>query len=105
MAWIYLLFAGLCEVLWAAGMKRFDGLRLDVPTLMVLSSMATSLMLFNLASKQIPVGVAYAVWTGIGITGVFIYGIFFFEEKASLSTVLFIGLILIGIVGLQLSVK
>ena len=103
MAWIYLLGAGLLEVLWASMMKQSDGLSRPVPTLIMLVSMAASFALLTLAMRSLPLGTAYAIWTGIGAVGAFIVGVIAFGDALTPGRVLSVVLILVGIVGLKLT--
>jgi quaternary ammonium compound-resistance protein SugE len=102
MAWVYLFFAGLLEVAWAIGLKYTDGFTRPWPTALTLAAMVLSIVLLGLALKTLPVGTAYAVWTGIGAVGVALLGIVLFGESASAARLACIGLILSGIVGLKL---
>ncbi len=105
MAWFYLFIAGICEICWAVGIKYCDGFKLSVPLAIVAVAMILSLIFLNMAIKTLPMSVAYAVWTGIGIVGVFIYGILILKEPYSILSTCFVMLILIGIIGLKLVVK
>ncbi|UZF93128.1 quaternary ammonium compound efflux SMR transporter SugE [Bosea sp. NBC_00550] len=102
MAWLYLFVAGLFEVGWAIGLKYTDGFTRLMPTLFTAVSMVVSLGLLGLALKSLPVGTAYAVWTGIGTIGTAILGIALLGEPANALRLAFIGLIVAGIVGLKL---
>ena len=102
MAWIILLFAGLSEVGWAVGLKYTEGFTRLVPSLLTIASMAVSLGLLGLALKTLPLGTAYAIWTGIGTIGTALLGIMLFGESASALRLACIGLIVTGIVGLKL---
>src|SRR5262245_23189276 len=102
MAWLYLLIAGLLEVTWAIGLKYTDGFTRLVPSIVTLASMGASLLFLGLALKTLPVGTAYAVWTGIGAVGVAVLGIVLFAEPANALRLGSIGLIVGGIVGLKL---
>ena len=102
MAWIYLTIAGLFEIGWAIGLKYTDGFTRLLPSLWKLASMILSIVLLGLALKTLPVGTAYAVWTGIGAVGTAALGIYLFAEPATVARLLCIGLILSGIVGLKL---
>jgi quaternary ammonium compound-resistance protein SugE len=102
MAWIYLTIAGLFEVGWAIGLKYTEGFTRLLPSLWTLTSMILSIVLLGLALKTLPVGTAYAVWTGIGAVGTAALGIYLFAEPATVARLLCIGLILAGIVGLKL---
>ena len=102
MAWVILFFAGLSEVGWAVGLKYTEGFTRLVPSVLTLGSMAVSLGLLGLALKTLPLGTAYAVWTGIGTIGTALLGITLFGESASALRLGCIGLIVAGIVGLKL---
>jgi quaternary ammonium compound-resistance protein SugE len=102
MAWFYLLIAGLFEVAWAIGLKYTDGFTRLFPSIWTVASMAVSFVFLSLAMKTLPVGTAYAVWTGIGAVGVAILGIVLFAEPANALRLACIGLIVGGIVGLKL---
>ena len=102
MAWIYLFVAGLFEVAWAIGLKYTEGFSRPVPSLWTVLSMLVSLGFLALALKTLPVGTAYAVWTGIGAIGTVLLGIYLFEEPATALRLSCIALILAGIVGLKL---
>jgi quaternary ammonium compound-resistance protein SugE len=102
MAWIYLTIAGLFEVGWAIGLKYTEGFTRLLPSLWTIASMILSIVLLGLALKTLPVGTAYAVWTGIGAVGTAILGIYLFAELATTLRLMCIGLILCGIVGLKL---
>jgi quaternary ammonium compound-resistance protein SugE len=102
MAWVYLFFAGLFEVGWAVGLKFTAGFTRLVPILLTLASMMLSLGLLGLALKDLPLGTAYAVWTGIGTIGTVMVGIWLFKESADVLRLLCVGLIVAGIVGLKL---
>jgi quaternary ammonium compound-resistance protein SugE len=101
MAWIVLIFAGLFEVCWAVGLKHTAGFTRLLPTLFTLASMAASFGLLGLSLKTLPLGTAYAVWTGIGTLGTALLAIVFFGEDASMSRLACIGLIVVGIAGLK----
>ncbi len=92
MSWLLLLLAGLFEVAWAIGLKYTDGFSRPLPTLLTLIAMAV---------KQLPLGTAYAVWTGIGAVGTVLMGIWLFNEPATLARVLCLLLIIGGILGLK----
>jgi quaternary ammonium compound-resistance protein SugE len=102
MAWLYLLIAGLFEIAWAIGLKYTDGFTRLAPSIWTVGSMAISFLFLSLALKTLPVGTAYAVWTGIGAVGVAILGIVLFAEPANALRLGCIGLIVGGIVGLKL---
>lgn len=97
MSWLLLLLAGLFEVAWAIGLKYTDGFSRPLPTLLTLIAMAVSVLLLAMAVKQLPLGTAYAVWTGIGAVGTVLMGIWLFNEPATLARVLCLLLIIVGI--------
>lgn len=102
MSWILLVIAGLFEVAWAVGLKYTEGFSKPVPTVLTLAAMVCSVLLLGMAMKQLPVGTAYAVWTGIGTVGTAILGIALLGDPASMARVLCLGLIAAGIIGLKL---
>jgi len=102
MAWVVLFLAGLCEVTWAVGLKYTDGFSRLWPTIGILAAMALSVALLELALRWLPLGTAYAIWTGIGTVGTALLGITLFGESADLIRVLCISLIILGIGGLKL---
>ena len=101
MAWLYLFLAGLFEVGWAIGLKYTEGFSRLFPSLLTVAAMALSLALLGLTLKSLPVGTAYAVWTGIGAVGTAVLGIILFSEPATVSRLACIGLIVCGIAGLK----
>ena len=101
MSWLLLLLAGLFEVAWAIGLKYTDGFSRPLPTLLTLIAMGVSVLLLAMAVKQLPLGTAYAVWTGIGAVGTVLMGIWLFNEPATLAPVLCLLLIIGGILGLK----
>ena len=103
MGWIYLLAAGLSEIGWAIGLKYTEGFTRPVPTVLTVVSMIVSLALLGLALLMLPLGTAYAVWTGIGTVGTVLLGIVLFGEAATAMRLACVGLILAGIVGLKLA--
>lgn len=103
MSWLYLFLAGLFEIAWAIGLKYTEGFTRPIPTVFTIICILISLGLLGLALKSLPVGTAYAVWTGIGTVGTAILGIMLLGEAATAIRLACIGLILAGIVGLKLS--
>jgi quaternary ammonium compound-resistance protein SugE len=103
MAWVCLLLAGLLEIAWATGLKLSDGFSRPVIAALTLVCMAASFALLAMALRALPIGSAYAVWTGIGTIGTAIVGIIWFAEAATLARLGFIGLIVLGIAGLKLT--
>jgi quaternary ammonium compound-resistance protein SugE len=103
MAWIFLWVAGLMEVGWAIGLKYTVGFTRFWPSVWTLLAMGFSVVFLALSLKTLPVGTAYAVWTGIGTVGVAILGILLFGESAHGLRIGCIGLIVVGIVGLKLA--
>lgn len=102
MAWFVLFLAGLCEVAWAVGLKYADGYTKLWPTVFTLAFMALSVWLLGVALKTLPLGTAYAIWTGVGAVGVAIMGAILFHESLDPVRIGAIGLIVAGIVGLKL---
>lgn len=103
MAWLFLLIAGLCEIAWAIGLKYTEGFSRLLPTVGTVAAMVASIGCLGLALKSLPVGTAYAVWTGIGTIGAAVLGIYLFNEPATVLRLAFIGLILTGIIGLKIT--
>ena len=103
MAWIYLIIASLFEVAWAIGLKYTEGWTKLYPSLFTMSGMLASFYFLSLAVNALPIGTAYAIWTGIGAVGTAILGIVLFGESRDLARLLCIGLILAGIIGLKLT--
>jgi len=105
MGWSYLFIAGLFEIAWAIGMKYTHSFTRFWPSVFVIIAMLLSVYFLTIAIKTIPVGTAYAVWTGIGIAGTTILGIILFQEPIQLLRLFFIFLILVSIVGLKVIAK
>ncbi|EOC5404999.1 quaternary ammonium compound-resistance protein SugE [Pseudomonas aeruginosa] len=103
MSWIILFFAGLFEVGWAVGLKYTEGFSKPLPTVLTALAMLVSLGLLGLAMKHLPLGTAYAVWTGVGAVGTVIAGIVLFGESIALLRLASVALIVCGLVGLKLS--
>ena len=102
MAWLVLVAAGLLEIGWAVGLKFTDGFTRPLPTVLTIGTMAASLALLGFAVRTLPIGTAYAVWTGIGTVGAVLLGIVLFGESAQPLRLAFIAMIVVGIVGLKL---
>jgi quaternary ammonium compound-resistance protein SugE len=102
MAWTMLFVAGLLEIGWAIGLKYTDGFTRLTPSVLTIVSMIASVALLGLALKSLPVGTAYAVWTGIGTVGTALLGIALLGEPATVLRLVCIGLIVAGIAGLKL---
>jgi len=103
MAWIWLLIAGAFEVVWAVGLKYTEGFSRLWPSVVTIGSMVVSFVFLAQALKSIPLGTAYAVWTGIGVVGTALLGIVLFEESRDVFRLLCILVIVVGIAGLKLS--
>lgn len=101
-AWFVLFIAGLCEVGWAVGMKYTDGFSRLWPSVWTVIGMVASVVLLGWSLKSLPLGTAYAVWTGIGAVGTATLGIYLFAESRDVARLLCIGLIVAGIAGLKL---
>jgi quaternary ammonium compound-resistance protein SugE len=102
MTWLILVVAGIFEIAWAIGLKYTEGFTRLWPTLATVSAMAVSLGMLGIAMRTIPVGTAYAVWTGIGTIGTVILGIILFGESANPLRLACVALILVGILGLKM---
>ncbi len=103
MSWIYLFVAGLFEIAWVIGLKYTDGFTRPLPSLATAAALIASMLLLGLAVRDLPLGTAYAVWTGIGTLGAAAFGIFLFNEPATAIRLACIGLIAAGIVGLKMT--
>src|SRR5215471_5209415 len=102
LAWMLLLLAGLLEIVWSVSMKASNGFTKHHFTALTLVAAGLSFWLLGLALRQLPVGTAYAVWTGVGAVGAAVLGIVFFGESLSIARILCIALIVCGILGLKL---
>jgi len=102
MAWSALLLAGALEIGWAVGLKYSDGFSRLWPSVATIGAMVVSLLLLGLAVRTLPIGTAYAVWTGIGTVGTVLLGMALFGEPASPLRLAFIAMIIAGIIGLKL---
>ena len=103
MAWIYLLIAGILEMGWAVGLKYTHGFSNLVPSILMLISMAASFLFLSLALRDLPISMAYAIWTGIGIVGTVIAGLILFQETLTPWQSLSVVLIVAGLIGLRLT--
>ncbi len=101
MAWVQLVIAGVFEIVWAVGLKKSEGFSKLGPSLWTLAAMVASFWLLAAAARTLPIGTAYAVWTGIGVVGTAIIGMLWLGEPREASRVVCIGLILAGILGLK----
>ena len=101
-AWLILIVAGIAEVGWAVGLKYTQGFTRPVPTALTVAAMVVSLWLLGLAVRTLPLGTAYAIWTGIGTVGTVAVGVLLFDEPASVVRLVCVALIVSGIVGLKL---
>ena len=103
MAWVYLGLAGVLEVVWAVALKASEGFTRWIPGVIMAIGIAASFWFLSRAFREIPMGTAYAVWTGIGAAGVAILGMIFYGEPASFARIGFLSLIVIGILGLKIT--
>ena len=103
MAWFYLVLAGALEIVWACFLKQSQGCTRPLPTLITLLSLAGSVLFLSLSLRALPLGTAYAIWTGIGAVGTFALGIMVLGEPASAMRVAAAGLIVSGLVLMKLS--
>ncbi|MCM3662849.1 quaternary ammonium compound efflux SMR transporter SugE [Mesobacillus subterraneus] len=101
MAWIFLFIAGIFEVVWAIGLKYTEGFTKLYPSMITVIGMAISFYFLSMAVKTLPIGTAYAVWTGIGAAGAVILGMVLFGEPRNLLRLMFVAFILVGIMGLK----
>lgn len=105
MGWIYILIAALFEISWVVGLKYSNGLTNLKASIFTIITMLLSFYFLALGSKELPIGTAYAVWTGTGAVGTVIYGMFFFNESKEFLRIFFIMIIILGIIGLKLTDK
>lgn len=101
MAWFYLVLAGMFEIAWAVGLKYTEGFSRFWPSCATIGAMLLSIILLSSAMKHIPLGTAYAVWTGIGAVGTVILGMLLFGDAATVGRIMCLCLILAGIIGLK----
>jgi quaternary ammonium compound-resistance protein SugE len=104
-SWLILLVAAALEIVWASGLKSTQGFTKLWPSVGVITAMAASMWLLAIAARTLPIGTAYAVWTGIGAVGTALVGIFLFKEPATAARMVCILLIVAGIVGLKVFTK
>ena len=103
MPWVYLVIAGLFEVVWAFSMKQSDGFTRPGPTIVTIAAMIASFALLSLSMKSLPLGTAYTIWTGIGAVGAFLVGIAMLGEPASAMRIVAALLIVAGLVLMKIS--
>jgi quaternary ammonium compound-resistance protein SugE len=103
LAWVLLVVAGLFEVAWAIGLKYTAGFARLTPSVLTVSAMIISMGLLGVVARQLPIGTAYAVWTGIGVFGTAVLGMYLFGESTAIPRLLCLALIITGIVGLKLT--
>jgi len=101
MAWTILIIAGLLEIGWAIGLKYTEGFSRLIPSILTIATMGVSLYLLAIASRELPIGTAYAVWVGIGAVGTAILGIMLFDEARDPVRLLCLAMIVAGVVGLR----
>ena len=101
MNWILLIIAGILEIIWAVGIKYSEGFTKVIPSVVTIFCMILSMGLLSYASRSLPLGTAYAVWTGIGAVGTAIAGIYLFNEPKDLPRIICISFIILGIIGLK----
>jgi quaternary ammonium compound-resistance protein SugE len=105
MKWIYLLIAGALEITWAVAMKMSNGFTVLIPSIITGVGYIASAVFLAIALRQLPLGTAYAMWTGMGILGTTLLGVFLFHEKMSVPQVICVILIVVGIAGLKILAK
>lgn len=103
MAWLYILIAGMLEVVWVIGLKYSDSFTKLLPSIITIAASLLSFWFLSLSMKTLPMGIAYAVWTGIGTIGAILFGVIYFGEAITILRVIAFALIVIGIIGLKLS--
>ncbi|WP_131783925.1 quaternary ammonium compound efflux SMR transporter SugE [Legionella gresilensis] len=103
MEWFYLVLAGALEVVWAVGLKYTESFTRLYPSLLTIAAMILSFLLLSHSLRVLPIGTAYAVWTGIGAIGTVIYGLYFLGEPATILRLSCILLIIVAIIGLKLT--
>jgi quaternary ammonium compound-resistance protein SugE len=103
MAWAYLFIAGIFEIVWAIGLKYTNGFTKVVPSVVTIAGMIISFYFLSLATKVLPIGTSYTIWTGIGAAGAVILGIILFGEPKSVLRFVFLAFILTGIIGLKIT--
>jgi quaternary ammonium compound-resistance protein SugE len=101
--WIYLVVAGLLETGWAIGLKYTDGFRRPLPSVLTVLAIVASMWLLGLAARDLPIGTAYAVWTGIGAAGAAILGVVLLGEPLGPARAACLGLLVVSIVGLKVT--
>ena len=105
MKWIFLLIAGILEITWAVAMKMSNGFTVLVPSIITVIGYIASAVFLAIALKQLPLGTAYAMWTGMGIAGTTLLGIVIFHERLSIPQIICVIMIVVGVVGLKLLAK
>ena len=103
MAWALVILAGIIETGWALGLKSSHGFTRPLPSLLTLIGMVASFWLLAKAMQTLPVGTAYAVWTGLGAVGITVLGVVFFHDPLGTARIAFLALIVVGVVGLKLT--
>jgi quaternary ammonium compound-resistance protein SugE len=103
MPWILLLLAGLFEIAWAVGLKSTEGFTRFWPTVGTVTALVISIALLGLATRTLPIGTAYAVWTGMGAAGTVLCGMVFLGDPATAWRLVCVGLILAGVLGLKIA--
>ena len=102
MNWLYLTIAGFFEIFWAVGLKFSQGFTKILPSIFTVIGMLASFYFLSLALKKLPLSIAYAIWTGIGTVGTFLFGVFYFGESISAAKIICVGMIIFGIIGLRI---
>lgn len=101
MAWLLLIIAGILEIVWVVALKMSDNFSKLIPSAVMVVSIVSSFLLLNLSIRSLPIGVAYAVWTGMGAAGAVLAGIVLFKEPCSFLHVFFLSMIVVGLVGIK----
>lgn len=100
--WLSLFVTGIFEIVWAVGLKLTDGFSKILPSVVTVAGIVASFFFLSIALKKLPLSIAYAIWTGIGMVGTVLFGIFYFHEPTDLAHIICVGLILCGIIGLRI---
>lgn len=103
MSWIFLVAAGLLEIVWALGLKYTNGFTRPIPSALTIAAIVGSLWLLALATKTLPIGTAYAIWVGIGAVGTALGGIVLLGEPASVGRIMLLALLVFSILGLKVT--
>ena len=102
MYWLSLFVAGIFEIVWAVGLKMTEGFSKLVPSIVTVAGILASFFFLSITLKKLPLSIAYTIWTGIGMAGTVLFGIFYFHEQVSAQQLICVAMILCGIIGLRI---